>query len=137
MEYTETETTGFRISKDDLKKAWLEKIAQQVDVSMTSTKLLIKHEILDEMDRVRVEVTARCDTITNTIKFGLEQKCKENAQKVDTTEQMKEQIKQMEDTMSKLNFLKCAMKSEPVLLDIAAHLGFELVDMPKNGYSPA
>jgi len=134
--YTEEQTTGFRINKGDLKRAWLDNIGEQVEVSMTSTRLLIDHEVLQEVERVRIEVTNRCAAYTSTIQFGMEQKRKENAEKLQSTEQLKSKLQEMEDALEGAKSIQSSLQSGATD-DLAALLGFQCVELPKNGSSPA
>merc|ERR1712187_2287 len=110
---------GYRIKKEELKKAWLDTIGEQVEVSMTSTKLLIEHEIIQEVEKVKIEVTNRCDAYTSTIQLGLEQKRRENAATLKTTEQLKAKLEEMEKVLDSLEHVKGTLQSE-VTDDLAA-----------------
>jgi len=123
--YTVEETVGFKFSPKDLKKKWLERIEEQIEVSRKTTELLVKQEIDGEIDRVRLEVTGRCDNFMRTIQAELEQKSEQECEHKRSTHELEEHLTQIEDFMSDIDRLRSAVESQA---QDAALGGFEVVD---------
>ncbi|CAE8628504.1 unnamed protein product [Polarella glacialis] len=73
-EYHETETTGYKVTRQRLMDLFMKRVQDQIQVSKRSTRLLIEHEIIGEVKTVQEMVQMRCQGFMETLEQSIKQK---------------------------------------------------------------
>jgi len=127
VQYQEEETTGFKISPDNLKSCWRAKIDDLIGGSQKSTELLIQQEVIGEVEKIQIEVTSRCDEFIQIIQVQVDQKHAQCTSHSNSSVKLKESLDKINNALNGVVQLKAAMM-EMNNLDAGKYCGFHLIE---------